>query len=478
MRSTALLWAWRLVTIVALGAALNVSAQSVTPSPKPPALQRPGAAGTDPQGAPKSLAPGAIALELDGSLSPQETERRFKALPDDARVRLKDGRILTKRELVAEFARKREESLARLKKSGGGGSSSFAALKAQHAAKQEAELARARGQVEAQVRQLPADPSDEEQAVALKELEAIRAEARQLRARQASASATEKGQIGARADVLLKRAQKLLGGPPFTMLRAEALTNLCQIVDCTKPVPLCADGPMITGWVPFSGMRQGGVVALGGSCYGQPGTLRLKGLPGGDVMLDVVEWRHKAVAASIPSTLAVPDETTVTVEVTRADGKQATSPPITFSPLRELKKVPRSAVSVNVCGGALTDCNHCNDTTVNLSTSSLNFCQFAVASDATIRGEHAGDCIFGCNHPGTDQYRITLKNHHRFHSATWSKEVSAAGEANADGSQATTAHVQGKASVAISVPFWVTGWDWVRYEIDLYAEGPVNVPGW
>jgi hypothetical protein len=271
-----------------------------------------------------------------------------------------------------------------------------------------------------------------------------------------------------------------VGGP--------GIFQLCQIVECAKPtaatlapgatVAICPAGPHIAGWVPFSGMRQGGVVALHGKCFGQPGTLRLKGLPGGDVTLtDVVEWKPKVVAVSIPMNLAVPGDTPVTLEVTRADGKKATSPPITFIPLRVLKKVPRSAVAVNICGGALTDCNHCNDTIVNLSTGSLNFCQFVPITDATIRGYHLGDCIFGCTHPGTDSYHITLKNDHRFHSAAWSEVVSAVGEANAGGGQATSAHVQGKTSVRIDVPFWVTGWDWVRYNIDLLAEGPINVTG-
>jgi hypothetical protein len=164
----------------------------------------------DPTGAPKVSAPGVVALKLDGSVSAQEAEQHFKTLPDDARIQLKDGRILTKRELIADHQRKREAAQARLKKSdGGGGGANFAAIQSQFKAKQDAELAQARAQLQAQVQRLAAEPEDA--GPAPKELESIRAEALQLRKRYAQASAAEKTQIDARVQILMSRAKQLLG---------------------------------------------------------------------------------------------------------------------------------------------------------------------------------------------------------------------------------------------------------------------------
>jgi hypothetical protein len=158
----------------------------------------PGALGSDSSGH------GSVALKVEPATKKQALKQSVRALGDDARIQLTDGRILTKRELLSQVEQRHRQHLADVDKPGDG-AAAFAAAKSAFDAQQTAKLADLPAKMAAEMKRLESEPATIPSA-----LEAIRLEARELMHAYSEASGAKKAQIEARAAVLMAQAKQLL----------------------------------------------------------------------------------------------------------------------------------------------------------------------------------------------------------------------------------------------------------------------------
>ncbi|MCI0408694.1 MAG: hypothetical protein L0191_09050 [Acidobacteria bacterium] len=270
------------------------------------------------------------------------------------------------------------------------------------------------------------------------------------------------------------------GTESATLVVQSPLAQLCATINCLTAF----SAPRIDQVVPFiSEITPGGYVAIKGSGFGEAeGELYLTGLKSwsglslAPVKLTIPKeqgkdfWKPTSVLGLFPDNITQVKDQPAKLQIKTATNKWSNEYPVNFIARKPLVLLPSTdpAVKIVSCSTDASD-DACNNW---IDPDSVWLAGWNCSATETFCGNHF-NCTYCGTDTGTDTFQITLKNGWVIEAMSFSKDVTAPGEASASG----PSNVPNGATVwQPSVNWSVTGNDGVTYGAAVFITGPAGVP--